>query len=85
LPPLQGTVSPRRFSMSGTLPAGLWGNQLAVGTDHQGAYAGVQLPIPLLDGFIPVDFMLQGRPGGFSVYPRIHTGPDRGEDPELYR
>jgi hypothetical protein len=85
LPPLQGTVSSRRFSMSGTLPAGLWGNQLAVGTDHQGAFAGMQLPIPLLEGFIPVDFMVQGRPGGFSVYPRIHTGQDRGEDPELYR
>jgi hypothetical protein len=85
LPPLQGSVSPRRFSMSGTLPAGLWGNQLAVGTDSGGAFAGMQLPIPLLEGFIPVDFMVQGRPGGFSVYPRIHTAPDKGEDPELYR
>jgi hypothetical protein len=85
LPPLQGTVSPRHFSMSGTLPAGLWGNQLALGTDQKGAFAGVQLPIPLLQGFIPVDFMVQGRPGGFSVYPRIHTGQDQGEDPELYR
>jgi hypothetical protein len=85
LPPLQGSVSPRRFSMSGTLPAGLWGNQIAVGTDSGGAFAGMQLPIPLLEGFIPVDFMVQGRPGGFSIYPRIHTAPDKGEDPELYR
>jgi hypothetical protein len=85
LPPLQGSVSPRRFSMTGTLPAGLWGNQLAVGTDQKGAFAGMQLPIPLLQGFIPVDFMVQGRPGGFSVYPRIHTGQDQNEDPELYR
>jgi hypothetical protein len=85
LPPLQGSVSPRRLSMSGTLPAGLWGNQLAVGTDQKGAFAGMQLPIPLLQGFIPVDFMVQGRPGGLSVYPRIHTGRDHDEDPELYR
>jgi hypothetical protein len=85
LPPLQGSVSPRQFSMSGSLPAGLWGNQVALGTDPRGAFAGMQLPIPLLEGFIPVDFMVQGRPGGFSVYPRIHTAGDKGEDPELYR
>jgi len=85
LPPIQGSISPRTFSMNGALPAGLWGNQLAVGTDSKGGFAGVQLPIPLLQGFIPLDFMVQGRPGGFSVYPRIHTGQDKSEDPELYR
>ena len=85
LPPIQGSISPRTFSMNGALPAGLWGNQLAVGTGSKGGFAGVQLPIPLLQGFIPVDFMVEGRPGGFSIYPRIHTGQDKGEDPELYR
>jgi hypothetical protein len=85
LPPIQGSIGARSFSMNGALPAGLWGNQLAVGTDSKGAFAGVQLPVPLLQGFIPVDFMIQGRPGGFSIYPRIHTAPDKGEDPELYR
>jgi len=85
LPPIQGSISPRHFTMNGALPAGLWGNQLAIGTDPKGGFAGVQLPLPLLQGFIPVDFMVQGRPGGFSVYPRIHTGQDKGEDPELYR
>jgi hypothetical protein len=85
LPPIQGSIAPRHFSMNGALPAGLWGNQLAIGTDPKGAFAGVQLPVPLLQGFIPVDFMVQGRPGGFSVYPKIHTGRDKGEDPELYR
>jgi hypothetical protein len=85
LPPLQGSVSPKHFSMTGALPTGLWGNQVAIGTDQKGAFAGMQLPLPLLQGFIPVDFMVQGRPGGFSVYPRIHTGQDKGEDPELYR
>ncbi len=85
LPPIQGSISASRFSMSGGLPAGFWGDQLAVGTDHRGGFAGVQLPIPLLKDFIPVDFMIHGRPGGVSVYPRIHTGAVSGEDPELYR
>jgi hypothetical protein len=85
LPPLQGSISASRFSMRGALPTGLWGNQLAVGADRRGSFAGVQLPIPLLKDFIPVDFLIHGRPGGFSVYPRIHTGMVSGEDPELYR
>jgi hypothetical protein len=45
----------------------------------------MRLPIPLLEGFIPVDFMVHGRPGGFSVYPKIQTRVDRGADPELYK
>ncbi len=85
LPPMQGSISASRFSMTGTLPTGLWGNQLAVGNDRGGAFAGVQLPIPLLDGFIPIDFMVQGRPGGVSLYPHIRTGTNAGADPELYR
>ena len=85
VPPISGSISASRFSLSGALPAGLWGNQLAVGSDRGGAFAGVQLPIPLLEGFIPVDFMIQGRPGGISVYPRLRTGAGAGADPELYR
>jgi hypothetical protein len=85
LPPIQGSISASRFSMSGALPTGLWGNQLAVGADRKGSFAGVQLPIPLLKDFIPVDFLIHGRSGGFSVYPRIHFGATSGEDPELYR
>lgn len=85
LPPIEGSISASRFSMNGALPTGLWGNQLAVGGDRKSPYAGVQLPIPLIDGFIPIDFMIQGRPGGISLYPRIHTGGDTGADPELYR
>ena len=85
LPPIQGSVSASRFSMSGALPAGLWGNQIGIGGDHKGSFAGVQLPIPLLQGFIPVDFMVQGRPGGVSVYPKIHMRDDNGEDQELYK
>jgi hypothetical protein len=85
LPPIQGSISASHFSMSSALPAGLWGNQLAVGADQKGTFAGVQLPIPLLKDFIPVEFMIQGRPGGFSVYPKIQTGRIIGEDQELYR
>jgi hypothetical protein len=85
LPPIQGSISASRFSMIGNLPTGLWGNQLAIGGDHRSPFAGVQLPIPLLEGFIPVDFMVQGRPGGVSLYPKIRTGVDSASDPELYR
>ena len=85
VPPISGSISANRFSMSGGLPTGLWGNQLAIGGDHRSPFAGMRLPIPLLEGFIPVDFMVQGRPGGVSLYPRIHTGVDTGADPELYR
>jgi hypothetical protein len=85
LPPIQGSISASRFSVIGALPTGLWGSQLAVGGDSRSPFAGVHLPIPLLEGFIPVDFMIQGRPGGISLYPRIHTGADTGSDPELYR
>lgn len=85
IPPIQGSISASRFSMSGTLPAGLWGNQLSVGTDQKGGYGGVQFSLPLIQGFIPVDFMVQGRPGGVSVYPNIHLNRDSGPDPELYR
>ena len=85
LPPIQGSISADRFSMTGTLPTGLWGSQLAVGGDSRSPFGGVQFPMPLLEGFIPVDFMIQGRPGGVSLYPRIHTGATSGADPELYR
>jgi hypothetical protein len=85
LPPIQGSISANRFSMSGALPTGLWGDQLAVGTDHRGSFAGVRLPIPILKDFIPVDFIIHGRPDGFSVYPRIHSGAASAEDAELYR
>jgi len=85
LPPLSGSISASRFSLTGALPTGLWGNQLAIGSDRGGAFAGVQLPIPLLEGFIPVDFMVQGRPGGISIHPRLRTSADAGADPELYR
>ena len=85
LPPIQGSISASRFGMSGSLPAGLWGDRLSFGADENSPFAGLQLPIPLLQGFIPVDFLLQGRPGRFSVFPKIHFFKDKDDDQELYR
>ncbi|MGB7947924.1 MAG: hypothetical protein WCH75_09605, partial [Candidatus Binatia bacterium] len=85
LPPIQGSISASRFTMTGGLPTGLWGNMVAIGNDSKSPFAGLQLPIPLIEGFVPVDFMVQGRPGGFSVYPKIQTRGDKGADPELYK
>lgn len=82
---MHGSISPSRFDLSGDIPAGLWGNRLSIGSDHRSPFAGVQVPIPLLQGFIPIDFMLQGRPGRFAVFPKIHTSEDKGQDRELYR
>ena len=85
LPPIQGTISASRLNMSGSLPAGFWGDRLSVGTDEKSPFAGLQLPIPLLQGFIPVDFLLQGRPGRFSIFPKIHLHKDKVDNQELYR
>jgi len=85
LPPIQGSISASGVNLSGGLPVGLWGDRFTFGTDAKSPFGGVQLPIPLLQGFIPVDFMVQGRPGGFSLSPKIHLSRDKGEDPELYR
>jgi hypothetical protein len=85
LPPIQGSVSASGLRLSGGLPAGLWGDRLTLGTDQKSPFAGLQLPIPLLQDFIPVDFMFQGRPGRLSVFPKIHLYEDKGNDQGLYR
>ncbi len=85
LPQIQGNISASRFDLSGSLPAGLWGDRISVGTDQKSPFAGIQLPVPLLQGFIPVDFLLQGGPGRFSVFPKIHLQKETGADAELYR
>jgi hypothetical protein len=85
LPPIQGSISASRFDLSGSLPTGLWGDRLSVGTDQRSPFAGVRLPIPMLQGFIPVDFLLQAGPGRFSVFPKIHLYQDKSNDQELYR
>jgi hypothetical protein len=85
LPPLQGNISATHFDISGGLPTGFWGEKLTIGADQGSPFAGVLVPIPLLQGFIPVDFMVQGKPGRFSLFPRIRLSQDKGEDQELYR
>jgi len=85
LPPIQGNISANHFDISGGLPTGLWGEKLMVGHDQGSPFAGVQMPIPLLQGFIPVDFMVQSRAGRLAIFPRIRLSQDKGNDQELYR
>jgi hypothetical protein len=85
LPPIQGSISRSGFDLSGALPAGLWGERLTLGAGEGRPFAGVQLPVPLLQGFIPVDFLVQGRTGRLSVFPKIHLFKDKGDDQDLYR
>jgi hypothetical protein len=85
LPPIQGNISASHFDISGGLPTGFWGEKLVLGQDQGSPFAGVQLPIPLLQGFIPVDFMVQGKPGRFSLFPKIRLSQDKGNDQELFR
>jgi hypothetical protein len=85
LPPLQGSISASHFDISGNLPAGWLGERLMIGHDSGSPFAGVQMPIPLLKGFIPVDFMVQNRGGRLGIFPKIRLSQDKGEDQQLYR
>ena len=85
LPPVQGSIGARGFNLSGSLPAGFWGDRVSIGTDEKSPFASLQFPIPLLQGFIPIDFLFQGRPGRFAVFPQIHMKETPAEDKELFR
>jgi tetratricopeptide (TPR) repeat protein len=86
LPQIQGSLSASRFDLSGSLPTGLRGQKLSLGADDKSPFASVQLPVPLLEGFVPIDFILQGRPDRLSLFPRIPTtAPDPSQDQRLYR
>ncbi|MFQ5852060.1 MAG: hypothetical protein ACE5JU_15930 [Candidatus Binatia bacterium] len=86
LPPIHGSVSASGFDISGSFPTALWGDRVTLGADEKSPFAGLQLPIPLLQDFIPVDFLLQGRPGRPSLTPQIHQYPEKeSEDAYLYR
>ena len=61
------------------------GEKLMIGHDQGSPFAGVLVPIPLLKGFIPVDFMVQGSAVRFAIFPRIRLSQDKGNDQELYR
>ena len=84
LPPMQGNISTSGFDISGKLPAETWGDRVSIGTNRNSPYAGLQFPIPLLQDFIPVDFLFQGRLGRPSVTPQIHRYR-RKENDALYR
>lgn len=87
LPQLQGSVSTNHFDISGELPTALWGNRVSFGSDAKSPFAGLQLAIPLLQDFIPVDFLVQGRLGQTSLIPQIHRfqNKDEKEDDSLFR
>jgi len=84
LPPLQGSVSTGGFNLSGNLPESMGGDKFSLGTDGRTPMGGLQLPIPLLQDFIPVDFLLQGSTGRPSLIPQIHRYRTK-EDKTLYR
>lgn len=81
LPYLSGSVGGSGVDVRGTLPKELLGTRLAFGSDQRSAYVGVEVPMP----FIPVDFLLLGRNGAPSLYPRIRLPDKPLQDEELYR
>lgn len=85
LPNVQGSVTTSGISLSGDIPASFLGDELVIGNDANSPYAGLRFPIPFLEGFVPVDFMISARPGGPSVTPYLRTGDDSIRDPHLYR
>jgi len=66
LPYLSGSLG-SGLDIKGTLPKEIAGTRLAFGKDQRSSYVGVEVPMP----FVPVDFMLLGRNGVPSLYPRI--------------
>ena len=85
LPLIQGSISKSGFDVNGSLPASVAGERLRLGYDEKSPFAGLELPLPYLQGFIPVDFLLQGGPGRFSIAPKIHLKKGKVDDQELYQ
>jgi len=85
LPNVQGSITTSGISLSGDIPASFLGDELVIGNDANSPYAGIRLPIPFLESFVPVDFMISARPGGPSLTPRLRTDPNNVEDAHLYR
>lgn len=86
MPELRGSITTSGVSVSGELPGSLVGDGLMIGNDQNSPYAAIKLPIPMLKGFIPIDFLLQARPGRPSLTPRIRTsGNENISDAYLYR
>lgn len=80
LPHLTGSLG-EGFDVRGTLPRDILGTRLAFGRDQFSSYVGLDVPMPL----VPVDFLLLGRDGLPSLYPRIRLPEHTVEHEELYR
>ena len=80
LPYLSGSLG-SSLDIKGTLPKEIAGTRLAFGKDQRSSYVGVEVPMP----FVPVDFLLLGRNGVPSLYPRIRLPEKALKDEELYR
>ena len=80
LPHLTGSLG-EGFDVRGTLPRDILGTRLAFGRDQFSSYVGLDVPMPL----IPVDFLLLGRDGLPSLYPRIRLPEHTVKHEELYR
>lgn len=80
LPYLTGSLG-EGIDIRGTLPKEVAGTRLAFGKDSRSAYLGLEVPMP----FVPVDFMLLGRNGIPSLYPRIRLPEKALPDENLYR
>ena len=80
LPYLTGSLG-EGFDVRGTLPRDILGTRLAFGRDQFSSYVGLDIPMPL----VPVDFLLLGRDGLPSLYPRIRLPDHTVEHEELYR
>ena len=80
LPYLTGSLG-EGFDVRGTLPRDILGTRLAFGRDHFSSYVGLDVPMPL----VPVDFLLLGRDGLPSLYPRIRLPDHTFTHEELYR
>ena len=85
LPAMRGSVTASGVNVRADAPESFLADELVVGNDAVGAYAGVRLAIPLLKDFIPVDFMLRGRAGLPSLTPQIRKPKTSVEDAHLYR
>lgn len=81
LPYLSGSLSGSGVDVRGTLPKEVVGTRLAFGSDQRSTYVGMEVPMP----FVPVDFLLLGRNGMPSLYPRIRLPQQELKDEELYR
>ena len=81
LPYLSGSVGESGVDLRGTLPKEIAGTRLSFGNDQHSTYVGVEVPMPL----IPLDFLLLGRNGTPSLYPRIRVPEHEIQDANLYR